>query len=114
MRLSLTHEISKCLRRDSFLDHTSLELTEALRCGLETLVTDINQRILLVGDEDRIPEVVTRLARVGYDHAIGYLEGGVEAWKADGKELDSIESISADEFAAIESEDKSIKNCGCT
>ena len=74
-----------------------------------TLISDINQKILLVGDEDRIPEVVTRLARVGYDHAIGYLKGGIDAWKADGKALDSIESISAAEFAAREDADKSIK-----
>ncbi|TNF31614.1 MAG: MBL fold metallo-hydrolase [Bacteroidetes bacterium] len=74
-----------------------------------TLISDINQKILLVGDENRIPEVVTRLARVGYDHAIGYLKGGIEAWKAAGKELDSIESISALEFAEREAADKSIR-----
>lgn len=74
-----------------------------------TLVADINQKILLVGDEDRIPEVVTRLARVGYDHAIGYLKGGIDAWKAEGKALDAIESVSAEEFASREAADKSIK-----
>ncbi|MFM1876062.1 MAG: hypothetical protein RL266_1799 [Bacteroidota bacterium] len=74
-----------------------------------TLITDIEQKILLVGDEERIPEVVTRLARVGYDHAIGYLDGGIEAWKAEGKAIDAVESISAAEFAAREAADKSIK-----
>jgi len=43
--------------------------------------------------------VVTRLARVGYDHTIGYLAGGFEAWKEAGKEIDQIESISAGELA---------------
>lgn len=74
-----------------------------------TLIHDIKQKILLVGEEDRIAEVVTRLARVGYDHAIGYLKGGVEAWKAEGRELDTIESISAEEFASREAADNSIK-----
>ena len=73
-----------------------------------TLITDIEQKILLVGDEERIPEVVTRLARVGYDHAIGYLDGGIEAWKAEGKSVDTIESVTAAEFAAREEADKTI------
>ncbi len=44
-------------------------------------------------------EVVTRLARVGYDNVLGYLKGGIAAWKAAGKETDTIESIPAEEFA---------------
>ncbi|MDX5396497.1 MAG: MBL fold metallo-hydrolase, partial [Hymenobacteraceae bacterium] len=40
------------------------------------LIPDINQPILIVAEEGREEEVVTRLARVGYDHAIGYLKGG--------------------------------------
>ena len=44
--------------------------------------------------------MVTRLARVGYDNAIGYLHGGIAAWQKAGKETDSIESISVDEFAS--------------
>lgn len=63
------------------------------------LITDIRQDILLVADEGREEEVVTRLARVGYDHAIGYLKGGIAAWQKAGKETDSIESISVDELA---------------
>jgi len=74
-----------------------------------TLITDIEQKILLVGDEERIPEVVTRLARVGYDHAIGYLGGGIKSWVDAGKSIDTVESITAAEFAAREAADKTIK-----
>lgn len=63
------------------------------------LIPDIRQAILLVADEDTAEEVVTRLARVGYDNAIGYLKGGMQAWTAAGKETDTIESVSADELA---------------
>lgn len=66
-----------------------------------TLIPDIKQEILLVCDEGREEEVVTRLARVGYDHAIGYLKGGFESWKAAGREIDQIESISASQLAEI-------------
>lgn len=63
------------------------------------LIPDIRQQILIIADEGREQEVVTRLSRVGYDHAIGYLKGGINAWKAAGKEADQIESISADELS---------------
>jgi len=74
-----------------------------------TLIPEVSQKILLVGDENRIAEVVTRLARVGYDQAIGYLKGGVEAWKVEGMPVETIESVSAEEFAAREAADSSIK-----
>ncbi|AEE50218.1 MBL fold metallo-hydrolase [Haliscomenobacter hydrossis] len=64
------------------------------------LIPDLKQPIVLVTPEGREEEVVTRLARVGYDNTLGYLQGGIEAWKAAGKELDTIESIEADELAA--------------
>jgi hydroxyacylglutathione hydrolase len=63
------------------------------------LVSDIHQPILIIAEEGREEEVVTRLARVGYDAAIGYLQGGIKAWKQAGKELDEIGSISATELA---------------
>lgn len=64
-----------------------------------TLIPDIKQELLIVAEKGREEEVITRLARVGYDHTIGYLAGGFEAWKEAGKETDQIESISADELA---------------
>ncbi|MEE9439395.1 MAG: MBL fold metallo-hydrolase [Saprospiraceae bacterium] len=66
-----------------------------------TLIPDIKQKILIVADEGTIQEVVTRLARVGYDHAIGYLKGGYEAWNNEGKDTDKIESIAVDQLAAL-------------
>jgi len=64
-----------------------------------TLITDINQAIIIIAEEGREEEVVTRLSRVGYDNALGYLEGGIEAWKKAGKEIDQVTSISAEELA---------------
>jgi len=64
-----------------------------------TLIPDIKQEILLVTDEGKEEEVITRLARVGYDFTIGYLKGGISAWKAAGKEIDAVESISAQELS---------------
>jgi len=66
------------------------------------MIPDIKQEILLVCDEGREEEVVTRLARVGYDYTIGYLKGGFAAWQAAGKEIDQIVSIDADQLAELE------------
>lgn len=63
------------------------------------LIPGVEQPILVVTDEGREVEVVTRLARVGYDNTIGYLKGGIKSWIQADKEIDSIESISANEFA---------------
>lgn len=63
-----------------------------------TLIPDVKQNIVFIADPGREEEVVTRLSRVGYDNALGYLDGGFEAWKNAGKEIDTIESISAEEF----------------
>ncbi|OSZ73628.1 MBL fold metallo-hydrolase [Chitinophagaceae bacterium IBVUCB2] len=71
-----------------------------------TMIPDIKQEILLVTDEGREEEVITRLARVGYDYTIGYLKGGFDAWKNAGKEVDHITSINADELAAIMDKEK--------
>jgi len=63
-----------------------------------SLIKDVKQPILLVADEDRIEEIITRLSRVGFDNTIGYLKGGFEAWVADNREIDSIHSINASDF----------------
>jgi glyoxylase-like metal-dependent hydrolase (beta-lactamase superfamily II)/rhodanese-related sulfurtransferase len=70
------------------------------------MIPDIKQEILLITDEGREVEVITRLARVGYDFTIGYLAGGFDAWKQSGKEIDHIQSITADELANIKAADK--------
>lgn len=64
-----------------------------------TLIPDIQQVLLIIANEGREEEVITRLARVGYDNAIGYLKGGIEAWKVAAKEVDQIESITPEELA---------------
>ena len=64
-----------------------------------SLITDIKQPIILVTPSGREEETVMRLSRVGYDNCIGYIDGGIDAWKKAGNETSSIVSIPADEFA---------------
>ena len=63
------------------------------------LIPDLLQPIALVAPVGKEIETVLRLARVGYDHCIGFLVGGFAAWQQAGNEVDIIESIPADEFA---------------
>ena len=63
------------------------------------LIVDIQQPILLITEPGREDEAVVRLARVGYDNTIGYLEGGITAWQDAGKDIDNIITIRAEEFA---------------
>ncbi|MFN7688717.1 MAG: MBL fold metallo-hydrolase [Sphingobacteriales bacterium] len=65
------------------------------------MIPDIKQQILVVAEPGREEEIVTRLARVGYDYCIGYLEGGFEAWKNAGQEVDMIHQVTVDELAEI-------------
>jgi rhodanese-related sulfurtransferase len=63
------------------------------------LIPDLQQPIIFLADEGREEEVVTRLSRVGYDNTLGFLKGGIDAWKAAGKETDAVKSIPATAFA---------------
>ncbi|MCH8534940.1 MAG: MBL fold metallo-hydrolase [Flavobacteriaceae bacterium] len=62
------------------------------------LIPDIKQQILLVTEPGKEEESIIRLARVGYDHAIGYLKGGFETWKKANGEIDTVNRLAIDEF----------------
>ncbi len=62
------------------------------------MIGDVNQPLLLITDKGMEEEVVIRLSRVGFDNVLGYLKGGIEAWKTAGKETDQVDRISAEEF----------------
>ena len=72
------------------------------------LVTDLKQPLLLVCEPDKEQEAITRLARVGYDATIGYLDGGMQSWIDAGKETDHIDSVSAADFEGIYQHDQDI------
>ncbi len=63
------------------------------------LIMDVKQPLLLITPEGKEQETITRLSRVGFDHVLGFLDGGIEAWKASGFETDNIVSITPEKFA---------------
>ena len=56
---------------------------------------NIKKPIVLVSDEGTERETILRLARVGYENVVGYLQGGVGAWTGT---LETIHSISAEQM----------------
>jgi len=68
-----------------------------------SLIENIQQKILLITPQGREHEAVTRLARVGYDNTIGYLEGGIQAWE---DSLDTLKSVSVEELEQIAQQEK--------
>lgn len=77
----------------------NIGLSGSFASWVGTVVPDIHQPIILIVEEGKEKEAVQRLARVGYDYAIGYLHGGMEAWLAAGYEEAHSRSISVETFA---------------
>lgn len=86
-------------------------IPNSINIGLESnfamwvgeLIPNLQQEILLVAENhEKVEEAIIRLSRVGYDHAIGYLEGGFQAWMNAGKEVDTVNRITADDLAILE------------
>ena len=62
------------------------------------VIKDVNQPILIVAEEDRINEVITRLSRVGFDNTLGCLRGGIKAWEKENREIDTVQSVPTSQF----------------
>ena len=72
------------------------------------LITDLKTPIVFLAEEDKVEEVVIRLSRVGYDNALGFLKGGIEAWKEVGEEVQSMRQLRPDAFALMFNEDMNL------
>lgn len=108
-QFKVIHENTKALimdvRHES--DFVRGHIPQSLFFGLDggfapwvgTLIEDLATPILLITPKGREEEAVTRLARVGYDNVKGYLNGGLEAWKAAGEKVAIIDSITPQKFA---------------
>ena len=63
-----------------------------------SVLSDVQQPILLVVDDGRVEEAITRLSRVGFDNVKGFLRGGFNSWIKANKKVEKIETILATEF----------------
>ena len=63
-----------------------------------TLIEDINQKIIIVSPKGKEEEAISRLARVGFDNVVGFLDGGYDKWSRSSGKIKEIKCISAKEF----------------
>ncbi|MDA9035478.1 MBL fold metallo-hydrolase [Flavobacteriaceae bacterium] len=98
----------------SITDFATGHLPKSIFIGLDggfapwvgELIVDVKKAILLVVPEGREEEAVTRLSRVGFDNTLGFLSGGIEAWKEEGKEIDTVNSIPTSDFISLHNKTK--------
>ncbi|MBD0331889.1 MAG: MBL fold metallo-hydrolase, partial [Chitinophagaceae bacterium] len=62
-------------------------------------ILPFDKPIILITEPGKEKESIVRLARVGFHNVIGYLDGGFEAWKNAGEEIDMIIDVEPDELA---------------
>ena len=72
------------------------------------LLMNVDQPLLLVTPQGKEEEAITRLSRVGFDHVLGFLDGGLEAWENAGFEIDNMQSVTPEVFAADSSDSKTV------
>ena len=63
-----------------------------------TIIEDVNQKIIIISPKGKEQEAISRLARVGFDNVVGFLDGGFDRWVKSSGEIKKIECISAKEF----------------
>jgi hydroxyacylglutathione hydrolase len=61
-------------------------------------VIDIESPLILICEAGSEKEAAIRLARVGFHHILGYLQGGIAAWQAEGYAIDTQLSISPEDL----------------
>jgi len=66
-----------------------IELRDAFAVWLGWLVPAAT-RLLVVADPGTIDDVVTEALLVGYEDVAGWLEGGIDAWRASGRPVSSV------------------------
>lgn len=107
VELALTQKGSILLDVRHESEYTKAHVPASLFIGLDgqfapwvgAIIGNTTIPIILVVDEDRLEEAITRLSRVGFDTILGYLKGGIPAWAESGRNLDDISSITAQYFA---------------
>jgi glyoxylase-like metal-dependent hydrolase (beta-lactamase superfamily II)/3-mercaptopyruvate sulfurtransferase SseA len=74
-----------------------------------TLLEAERPLVVVAEGEERVREAVVRLARVGLERVVGFLEGGVAAWERAGRPLARLPQIAVDELRARLGEDATLQ-----
>ena len=96
-------------RRDAFAEaHIPGSVNIELNSGFASYVgwlLPFDAPVVLVlpeSQEDALAEAMTQLLRIGWSDVMGHLEGGLERWRAHGREVSSYAVASADDLCAVQ------------
>ena len=64
-------------------------------------ILDPNAPVVIVAAPGREEESVTRLARVGYENVVGWLDGGMDTWRKAGGEVRAVPQVSPTELRGL-------------
>ena len=80
----------------------NVELNESFASYVGWLVPFDTPVALVLPDPaaEALPEAVLQLFRIGYEHVVGWLDGGLEAWQATGRQVGSYPIVTIREAAA--------------
>ncbi|MCB9883747.1 MAG: MBL fold metallo-hydrolase [Planctomycetes bacterium] len=84
--------------------HVKGAVNIAVRGRLDTwtgTVVPWDADVLLIGTDEEVSEAAFRLKRIGYDHVVGYLKGGMEAWSAAALPVRSSRLVKPQELADL-------------
>ncbi len=70
------------------------------------MIEDLQQPIVLIAPAGKEEEIVTRLARVGYDNCLGYLIDGFETWQGAGNEIAFVNRIAPEKLDDLRGQGK--------
>jgi len=97
-------------------DYAKKHILNSIHIGLDgsfapwvgALIRNVHTPIIILSNQDRLEEAITRLARVGFDNILGFVDGGIHKWEEQGGDVESQLQISAEEFGEIYNENLDI------
>jgi hydroxyacylglutathione hydrolase len=78
----------------------SVELGPSFAIWAGWLTPYDRQVVLILGDDGQYADARTELRRIGIDGVAGYLAGGMAAWQAAGKPVETMQTIQVNDLAA--------------
>ncbi|MBB1140213.1 rhodanese-like domain-containing protein [Myroides sp. WP-1] len=89
-------------------DSINIGLNGPFAVWVGELIQNLQQPLILITDPGKEEESMIRLSRVGYDHTVGFVKGGIDAWKADNRPLNRIPRLEAQQFDAYIQSEKAV------
>ncbi len=75
-----------------------IDLKGSFAIWVGTIFRDIKTKFVVIAPKGDEHSMIDRMARVGFDGVLGYIDGGFDAWKAAGKKVATIACVPASDL----------------